>query len=171
MIGRAGELSVRAGILLSVPAIVAWLTGLPFVFPSLGPTAYLMATAPGSGAVAPRRVIGGHAIGTVAGLASYHLFARGLVITADAPMLAGDQLWLVASGVVAVVLTTAGMIATRTGHAPACATTLIVALGLLPTPTEAGIVVVAVVLLTATHRTMQVTPFGPHGEPRPGEGD
>ena len=171
MTGRAGELSLRAGLLLSVPAIVAWLTGLPFVFPSLGPTAYLMATAPSSEAVRPRRVVGGHAIGAAAGLVSYHLFAGGLAITADAPMLAADQLWLVVAAVVAVVLTTAGMIATRTGHAPACATTLIVALGLLPTLLEAGIVVVAVVLLAATHWTMQVTPLGPPGDSTPSEGD
>jgi hypothetical protein len=37
-------------------------------------------------------------------------------------------------------------------HAPACATTLIVALGLLSTPREVAIVVVGVIVLVGTHR-------------------
>jgi uncharacterized membrane protein YjjP (DUF1212 family) len=37
-------------------------------------------------------------------------------------------------------------------HAPACATTLIVALGLLSTPREVATVVVGVIVLVGTHR-------------------
>jgi len=43
------------------------------------------------------------------------------------------------------------MLATDTEHAPACATTLIVSLGLLSTPIQAAIVVVSVVVLVAVH--------------------
>ena len=42
------------------------------------------------------------------------------------------------------------MVATDYRHAPACATTLIVALGLLTTPREAAVVVLAVAALLAT---------------------
>ena len=43
------------------------------------------------------------------------------------------------------------MIATDTNHAPACATTLIVSLGLLSTPLQVGIMVASVVILVAVH--------------------
>jgi len=43
------------------------------------------------------------------------------------------------------------MIATETIHAPACATTLIVSLGLLSTPSQVGIIVVSVSILVAFH--------------------
>jgi len=78
-------------------------------------------------------VIGGHCIGVVAGLIAYHAIAPdiGVSVTTSAPALATAQLRFVASGVVAVVLTTGGMLATETVHPPACATTLIVSLGYL----------------------------------------
>ena len=43
------------------------------------------------------------------------------------------------------------MIATDTIHPPPCATTLIVSLGLLSTPTRVGIIVASVVLLVGFH--------------------
>jgi CBS-domain-containing membrane protein len=43
------------------------------------------------------------------------------------------------------------MIATGTVHPPACATTLIVSLGLLSTPAEVAIIVASVVVLVAFH--------------------
>ena len=43
------------------------------------------------------------------------------------------------------------MIATGTVHPPACATTLIVSLGLLSTPAEVAIIVASVTVLVAFH--------------------
>lgn len=43
------------------------------------------------------------------------------------------------------------MIATDTVHAPACATTLIVSLGLLSTPVQVIIIVVSVIVLVEFH--------------------
>lgn len=43
------------------------------------------------------------------------------------------------------------MIATDTIHAPACATTLIVSLGLLSTPVQVIIIVVSVIILVGFH--------------------
>ncbi|MEA5388240.1 HPP family protein [Haloarculaceae archaeon H-GB11] len=139
------------GGLLVLTGVLAWVTGQPFVFPSLGPSAYLLATAPDAPASQPRRVLGGHVLGVVAGLLAYWTLAPGLAITADAAVLATGQFRLVLSGVVSVALTTAAMLATDTGHAPACATTLIVSLGLLAAPLQAAGIVVAVVVLAATH--------------------
>jgi len=92
-------------------------------------------------------VLGGHAIGVLSGLVAYHAVAGGVVITASmgAASLAG--LRLAVSGVIAVALTTAGMTVTDTGHAPACATTLIVGLGILSTPLQGVVIVLAVGVL------------------------
>jgi hypothetical protein len=137
----------HAGALLSALGAVVWLSGLPFLFPSLGPTAYLFATQPSAPESSARRVVGGHAIGVLAGLVAYHAIAGDVVITASmgAASMAGFR--LAASGVVAVALTTAGMALTDTGHAPACATTLIVGLGILSAPLEGAIILLAVAVL------------------------
>ena len=146
--------SGHVGALLSVLGTVVWFTGLPFLFPSLGPTAYLFATRPAAPASAARRVVGGHAVGVLAGLAAYHAVAGGVVITASMPATTPETLRLAASGVVAVVLTTAGMLATDTSHAPACATTLIVGLGILSAPLEGAIILLSVGALTVEHELL-----------------
>lgn len=146
---------LRTGVLVLVAGATAVASGSPFLFPSLGPSAYVLVTAPDAETTAPRRVVGGHAIGVVAGLLSYHLFAQGLIVTNLPPAGSLGLGRLVVSGSLAVVLTTAGMVATDLRHAPACATTLIVGLGLLSTLWEGLVVVVAVILLVVVDR------FGP----------
>jgi len=39
--------ALYVGILLSVPGLLAWVTGQAFIFPSLGPSAFLLATVRG----------------------------------------------------------------------------------------------------------------------------
>lgn len=130
------------------------MTGEPFIFPSLGPTAFVISYRSES-PVSAWRVIGGHFWGTVAGLACYHLLASGAVLTnLVAPLSAvGGQLAL--SGALATGLTAALMIGTRSVHPPACATTLIVSLGLLSTPTEGAIIVAAVAILYGLSQGMK----------------
>ena len=139
--------AAHAGALLSTLGAVVWLSGLPFLFPSLGPTAYLFATQPSARQPTTRRVVGGHAIGVLAGLVAYHAIAGGVVITASVAPATTAGLRLAASGVVAVSLTTAGMAVTDTGHGPACATTLIVGLGILSTPLQSAVIMLAVGVL------------------------
>lgn len=146
--------AARAGALLAGLGGVVWASGLPFLFPSLGPTAYLFATDPDGAASRPRRVLGGHAIGVLAGLLAYHLVAGDVSLTGSTGAWSLSSLRLALSGVLAVALTTVGMLATDTGHAPACATTLIVGLGILSTPVEGGIVVVAVAALVVEHELL-----------------
>lgn len=145
---------VRTGVLVAVAGVVAALTGSPFLFPSLGPSAYALVTAPDAPSTDPRRVVGGHSIGVVAGLLSYHILAAGVVVTDLPPAGSLDLSLLMLSGVLAVTLTSVGMVVTDLRHAPACATTLIVGLGLLPTLREGVIVVVAVSLLVAVDRVL-----------------
>lgn len=145
----------HAGILLLGCGAVAWASGMPFVFPSLGPSAYALATAPDRPTNHPKRLVGGHLIGTVAGLLSYHMLAEGLVMTGPFASASIPGLRLAASSVTAVVLTTAGMLVSDLRHSPACATTLIVAVGLLPGLSGAGVIAGGVVLLAALHGCLE----------------
>jgi hypothetical protein len=143
--------SLYAGLLFTVLGAVAWASGQPFVFPSLGPSAYILAFDRRGERTHAYRVVGSHVIGAVAGLGAYWLVAPGVTLTALPPALSADGLRLAASGVVSIVATSWAMIATDTNHAPACATTLIVSLGLLSTPLQATIIVASVVGLVTVH--------------------
>jgi len=140
-----------AGLLFTVLGAVAWATGQPFIFPSLGPSAYVLAFDRRGERSRTYRVVGSHVIGAVVGLVSYLVFAEGVVLVGGLEPLSTDGLRLATSGVVSVAVTTWGMIATDAKHAPACATTLIVSLGLLSTVRKAATIVVSVVILVGVH--------------------
>ncbi len=143
--------SLYAGVLFTLLGLVAWASGRPAIFPSLGPTAFVLAETYRGDRVRGRRVVGGHVVGGVVGLAAYTAIASGLSVTAVPPAFSGDGLRLAGSATLSVVLTSWGMIATDTVHPPACATTLIVSLGLLSTPTRVGVIVASVVALFGVH--------------------
>jgi hypothetical protein len=145
---------VVAGVLVAVTGVLAWILGRPLIFPSLGPTAYVAATASDDRPLGARAVLGGHLVGVLAGLGAYHLLADGSVMTAAVPRFSEPYVRLAASGVLAVSLTGWGMIATDTSHPPAAATTLIVALGLLARPVDGIHIMLAVVVLYLAHRTL-----------------
>lgn len=136
---------VTTALSIGLLAVIAVVTREPFVFPSLGPTAFLIffaATAPGS---SPRNVVSGHLIGVLCGYAALLIFG----LTAVAPDLEDLNWRQVGSVTLALCATSALMIWFGVPHAPACATTLIVALGLMRTPAELAILMLAVVLVTA----------------------
>jgi hypothetical protein len=142
--------SLYAGSLLTVTGVLAWISGSAFLFPSLGPSAYLLATTH-TEEVGSREVIGGHLVGIAAGLLAYSMLAGGNTIITGAPDFTMTRLQLSASAIASVAITTGGMRVTETGHAPACATTLIVSLGLLSSVREAAIIAVSVVALYITY--------------------
>ncbi|EMA38659.1 HPP family protein [Halococcus hamelinensis] len=141
--------SLHTGLLIAILGMLTWASGLPTLFPSLGPSAFVLAMFPESEASNPKRVIGSHVLGVVAGFLAYHLFAPGIVVTGPIPPFSLVGLRLAVSSVVAIVLTVTGMLHFGIRHPPACATTLIVALGLLPTVSDGVVIVVAVVVIVA----------------------
>ncbi|WP_338726808.1 HPP family protein [Haladaptatus sp. DJG-WS-42] len=149
---RRLRMSLYAGVLFTVLGLLAWVTGQPFIFPSLGPSAFILAFEGRSAQTAPRRVIGSHFIGSLAGLVAYLLVANGVILTDSFAPFSPAGLRLAASGVLSIALTSFAMFETDTVHAPACATTLIVSLGLLSTPVKAATIVVSVVILVVSHR-------------------
>lgn len=133
---------------------LAWGSGQPFLFPSLGPSAYLLATGDNPRAEGTYHVIGGHAVAAIAGLIAYLAIADGLIVVdafEQGERFSEDVGRLVLSGITAMVLTTIGMLWTDTNHPAACATTLIVALGLMSTVLEVTIIIVSVALLVGFH--------------------
>jgi CBS-domain-containing membrane protein len=135
---------VNGIIAIGSMALVALATGEPFVFPSLGPTAFLLFYTPLLPASSPRNTLFGHAIGAAAGYLS--LVAFGL--TDDLPALATSVTGArVGAAALSLGLTSGAMVWARTPHPPAGATTLIVSLGILREPEQLAVLMLAVVLL------------------------
>jgi CBS-domain-containing membrane protein len=135
---------VNGLIAIGVMALVAYVTGQPFVFPSLGPTAFLLFYTPLQPAASPRNTVCGHAIGAAAGYVSLILFG----LTEAAPALATEVTSArIGAAALSLGLTSGAMVWAKVPHPPAGATTLIVSLGILRKPEQLVVLMVAVVLL------------------------
>ncbi len=151
------EYSATVNVFLhfTVLGMIALVTGRPFLFPSLGPSAYLIATGEQPRAEGAYHVIGGHTVAVAGGLIAYALFGNEVsayvVFARPDPAFSMAVVYLWASGTVAMILTTTAMLVTKTNHAAACATTLIVALGLMGGLEDGVIIVVAVAILWYFH--------------------
>lgn len=131
-------------IAIGVMAFVAYVTGEAFVFPSLGPTAFLLFYTPLQPAASPRNTLGGHAIGAAAGYLALVVFG----LTDDAPALATTVTGArVGAAALSLGLTSGAMVWARVPHPPAGATTLIVSLGILRETGQLAVLMVAVALL------------------------
>jgi CBS domain-containing membrane protein len=136
---------VNGFITIGLLGVLALFTGSPFVFPSLGPTAYLFFFSPLAEVSSPRNAILGHAIGLICGYAAFALAVAssppfGMNPGVHGPRLLAAALSLSATGALMALL--------RISHPPAGATTLIVSLGIISQPKELVIIEAAVILLT-----------------------
>jgi CBS-domain-containing membrane protein len=131
-------------ITIALLSVVAMFTNNPFVFPSLGPTAYLYFFAPLARASSPRHALYGHAIAIACGY--FALWSTGMVFPHG---LENGITWNTGfAAAVSLGLTGAFMVLLRVSHPPAGATTLIVSLGLIAKPLDLFILEVAVMVLT-----------------------
>lgn len=135
---------VNGLIAIGSMALVALLTGEPFVFPSLGPTAFLLFYTPLLPASSPRNTLGGHFIGAAAGYVSLVLFDLTDELPALATSVTGPR---VGAAALSLGLTSGAMVLARVPHPPAGATTLIVSLGILREPEQLAVLMLAVALL------------------------
>lgn len=136
---------INGCISIGLMSILALITHSPFIFPSLGPTAFLFFYTPTSPAASPRNTIIGHAIGVLAGY--FSLWATGL--TMAGPALSIGITWpRVLAAALSLGLTAGLMILVKCPHPPAGATTLIISLGLLTHISQLILLMVAVCLLT-----------------------
>ncbi len=137
---------VNGLIAIAVMSAVAWATRQPFIFPSLGPTAFLLFYTPTNPAASPRNTIIGHGVGVAAGYLGLVMFG----LTDDLPALATEVTGgRIGAAALSLALTSAVMVWLRAPHPPAGATTLIVSLGILREPDQLAILMLAVVVLTA----------------------
>ncbi len=135
---------VNGLLAIGAMAFVAFATGEPFVFPSLGPTAFLLFYTPLAPASSPRNTLGGHAIGAAAGYLSLVVFGLTDAAPALASSVTGER---VGAAALSLGLSSGVMVWTRLPHPPAGATTLIVSLGILREPEQLVVLMVAVALL------------------------
>jgi len=74
--------ALNSFVTIALLTLLALLTHNPFVFPSLGPTAYLYFFSPMGQSSSPRNAVLGHGIGLLCGFAAYkvtgmHAFPEG----------------------------------------------------------------------------------------------
>lgn len=154
--------------LIALAAIGGLMAGRPWLVPSLGPTAGLVALSPSQPEARAWNAAVGHLGGLLAGFAA--VFVTG---AASAPVVLVAKIITperALAAVLAVGLTVAVGIALRASHPPALATTLLVALGSIATLADAlslaagvAIVVIAGELL----RRLRLRGLPAHEEPRP----
>jgi len=143
---RALYVFVNGFITIAVLALLALISRNPFVFPSLGPTAYLLFFSPLAENSSPRNTIYGHAIGLVCGYVAFVLTGAGAQPFGAHPGIFWPQILAAALSLSA---TGAFMVLLGVSHPPAGATTLIVSLGIISQLRELVIIEVAVFLLVA----------------------
>ena len=133
------------GLTIGLLAGVAHLTGSPFIFPSLGATAFILFSSSKARSASPRNILG-HLTGATTGWVSLALF--GLL---DAPpaFLSGVDWPRIGAVALSVGATGALTLLLDAPHPPAGATTLIVSLGLMPHLWHIPVLMAAVLLLTA----------------------
>jgi hypothetical protein len=133
------------GLLLAV-GLIGLASGQPWLFPSLGPTAYLQAEEPGKPSSRFYNTVVGHLVGFAAGAVAVLLLVDpgAPSVLADKELVPG-RVWAAAlSG----VLTMLGLSLLKASHPPAAATMLLVALGgIAPTWRGAGLVVAGVLIV------------------------
>jgi CBS-domain-containing membrane protein len=130
---------------IGLMSALAALTHSPFVFPSLGPTAFLFFYTPTAPTASPRNTLIGHAVGIGAGYLS--LAVTGLTMAGPALTVGVTGPRIIAAAL-SLGLTAGVMVLLRAPHPPAGATTLIISLGLLTKPWQLVLLMGAVVLLT-----------------------
>ena len=132
-------------ISIGLMSTLALITGSPFIFPSLGPTAFLFFYTPRAPSASPRYTLVGHTIGVLAGY--FSLVVTGL--TTAGPALAVGVTWpRVIAAALSLGLTSGLMVLFKSPHPPAGATTLIISLGLITKPLLLIVLLVAVMILT-----------------------
>lgn len=151
---RTISVTSKSALFILVLSLIAWVSGAPFIFPSLGPTAYILAFDLRRSHSA-KVVIGGHACGILGGLASYYLVVDPYNLFMITETASTPGIFLGLGAVLAIAITTFLMLWFQVSHPPACATTLIISLGILPHWYDGLIILIAVIILYYIYRICQ----------------
>ncbi len=132
--------SVTIGLL----ALTAHVAHSPLVFPSLGPTAFLLFYKPLDAPASPRNTVLGHLLGASAGWVSLWVFGLANVPGAGFGHIGWARLGAAA---LSIGLTIGLMDFWNVPHPPAGATTMIVSLGLMSELWQLGVLMLSVMVL------------------------
>jgi hypothetical protein len=134
----------EGGLILAVAAM-AWLSGRPLIFASLGPTAYELVEMPQARSARIYNILAGHLIGLGAGfLAIYLLHARMEPNVMAGGTVSAGRVWAAA---LAATLTTLLSLLLKAGQPAALATTLLVSLGAMQTGRDAVSIIAGTLIL------------------------
>jgi len=149
---RGRDLSVWTGLIVDVLMLViglmAAVTHLPWVFPSLGATVFILIAVPAAPPASSRNTVCAHLIGIACGALALVIF--GLFSTP--PNLADVTAPRVGAIAVACALTALVTLHFNVPHPPSLATTLIVSLGVIRAPRDLAVMAMSVVLLVVIAR-------------------
>lgn len=136
---------INGGLSIGIIGLLAHVTHNPFLFPSLGSTAFLLFYKPLASSASPRNTIIGHSIAITIGWLCYHLFGiSGNVVSHEEVVT-----WsVIGAASVSISFTFALMVLFNVAHPPAGATTLIVSLGVITKLKQFPVILLGVVLLT-----------------------
>lgn len=126
-IARAAAPALLSALVMGLVGLAAVFARQPWLFPSLGPTIFLMATSPADPSARPWNVFAGHAIGVAAGFGALFLFGAQhtpSIFAADAVSMSRAAATALAVG--ATMLLQA---LSDAKHPPAAATTMLITLG------------------------------------------
>lgn len=143
---RTAYVFINGFVTIALLALLALLTRNPFVFPSLGPTAYLLFFSPLARSCSPRNTIFGHAVGILCGYGAFVITGTGALPFGVHPGIFWPRILAAALSLSA---TGAFMVLLGISHPPAGATTLIISLGIISKPRELVVIEIAVFLLVA----------------------
>jgi CBS-domain-containing membrane protein len=135
-----------SAIAVAVAGFVALATRQPWLFPSLGPMIMLQVEKPEAPESAPRNALIGHLVALLAG---YGFLAGCGLAGAPSVLQAGMSVSRVVTAAGSLAVTALVLIVAHAPHPPAGATTLIVSLGLLRTPSQLVVAACSVVVVTA----------------------
>lgn len=138
---------LAAGAVMAIIGIAGVMAGVPWLFPSLGPTIAIQAETPEAAVAKPWNVIVGHFIGAAVGIACVRL----TTLAGEPPVNVSLTLSAtrVAAAAFAVFASMALQRVLKARHPPAQATTLLVVMGALASDLRGAFVLLAGILLVA----------------------
>lgn len=135
-----------SGLVVLVAGLFALVTGNVLLFPSLGPTAVMMAHSPSLSASRPYNAIVSHVLGLAVAFLAVSLFHIASAASVfDVHSVSAAR---VGAAVVAIAVSAGLEILLHAGHPPAASTTLLAALGSFHPTVHDTLLVVAGVLIT-----------------------
>jgi len=139
--------SVYGGLVMAIIGALGWASGVPWLFPSLGPTIAIQSEAPEHPAARPWSVVVGHLIGAAVGFAAVRLTG----VIHERPVNVSHVLTLarVVAAAGAVFASMALQTLAHARHAPAQATTLLIVVGALDADLHGAFVLAAGIVLVA----------------------